>query len=352
MTPEQRDLLLEIRREHPTASVSLILRTLIADGRLAQDAVSETTVARLLRERGLERGVRVDGHTRLRWQADHAGALWHADVCHGPTLRIGGTTRPLRIHGILDDASRFVVALEAHHTEREADMLELMLAALRRHGAPDGLYLDNGATYRGESLRLFCERLGITLIHARPYDAPARGKMERFWRTLRAGCLDHLGGLTSLHDVQVRLGAFLDEHYHRAPHGGLYGKPPSEAWADATCRAVDEPALATALTIHRRRRVRKDGTIDLDGHTWQLDQGFLAGRVITVVAAHAGLAGDPVALHDGHRYPLRPADPVAASRTPRRRGNQTPAPTIPFDPAGALLDRAAGRRPRYRKDKP
>jgi putative transposase len=352
LTPEQRDLLLEIRREHPTASVSLILRTLIADGRLAQDAVSETTVARLLRERGLERGVRVDGHTRLRWQADHAGALWHADVCHGPTLRIGGTTRPLRIHGILDDASRFVVALEAHHTEREADMLELMLAALRRHGAPDGLYLDNGATYRGESLRLFCERLGITLIHARPYDAPARGKMERFWRTLRAGCLDHLGGLTSLHDVQVRLGAFLDEHYHRAPHGGLYGKPPSEAWADATCRAVDEPALATALTIHRRRRVRKDGTIDLDGHTWQLDQGFLAGRVITVVAAHAGLAGDPVALHDGHRYPLRPADPVAASRTPRRRGNQTPAPTIPFDPAGALLDRAAGRRPRYRKDKP
>jgi putative transposase len=352
LTPEQRNLLLEIRREHPTASVSLILRTLIADGRLAQDVVSETTVARLFREGGLERGVRVDGHTRLRWQADHAGALWHADVCHGPTLRIGGTTRPLRIHGILDDASRFVVALEAHHTERETDMLDLMLAALRRHGAPDGLYLDNGATYRGESLRLFCERLGITLIHARPYDAPARGKMERFWRTLRAGCLDHLGALTSLHDVQVRLGAFLDEHYHRAPHGGLYGKPPSEAWASATCRAVDEPALAAALTIHRRRRVRKDGTIDLDGRTWQLDQGFLAGRVITVIAAHAGLAGEPVALHDGHRYPLRPADPVAASRAPRRRGSQAPPPTIPFDPAGALLDRAAGRRPRHRKDKP
>jgi len=114
-------------------------------------------------------------------------------------------------------------------------------------------------------------------------------------------------------------------------------------WVGATCRAVDEPALAAALTIHRRRRVRKNGPVDVDGHVWQLDQGFLAGRVITVVAAHAGLAGEPVALHDGHRYPLRPAEPVAASRTRRMRRGEAPPPTMPFDPAGALLDTAAGR---------
>ena len=352
LTPALRELLLEIRREHPTASVPLILRTLVADGRLGAGVVSATTVARLYRDAGLERGVRPDGHTRLRWQADHAGALWHGDVCHGPTLRIGSTTRPLRIHGLLDDASRYVVALEARHTEREADMLDVFLAALRRHGASDALYLDNGSTYVGEALRLCCERLGITLIHAKPYDAPARGKMERFWRTLRAGCLDHLSAMMSLHDVQVRLNAFLDEHYHRAPHGGLLGKTPTEAWASASCRAVDEPALAAALTVHRRRRVRKDGTVDLSGRVWQLDQGFLAGRVVTVVAAHAGLAGEPVALHDGHRYPLRPSDPVAASRTRRRRRGEVPPPTIPFDPAGALLDKSAGRPARHRKEKP
>src|ERR1044071_3812602 len=82
----------------------------------------------------------------------------------------------------------------------------------------------------------------------RTYDAPARGKMERFWRTLREGCLDHLGTMTQLHDVQARLLAFLDEHYHPAPHGGLFGKPPAEVWATATLRAVDEAELATALT--------------------------------------------------------------------------------------------------------
>lgn len=351
LTDAQRELLLDVRREHPTAAAPLILRTLVADGRLPRGAVSVTTVTRLYREAGLERGLRQDGHTRLRWAAEHPGALWHGDVCHGSPLRIGATTRPLRVHALLDDASRYVVALEAHHSEREADMFGIFLRGLRRHGAPGALYLDNGSTYRGEALRLACERLGVTLVHARPYDAPARGKMERFWRTLRAGCLDHIGAVTSLHDVQARLLAFLDAHYHIAPHGGLMGKTPAEAWADARCTPVDEAALSAALTVRRRRRVRKDGTVDVGGAAWQLDQGFLAGRVVTV-AVDMTDTGTPVVEHDGHRYLLRPVDAVAASRTRRRRSPATVATSMPFDPAGALLDRIAGRPPRHRPEEP
>src|SRR5690606_15405436 len=184
-----------------------------------------------------------------------------------------------RIHALMDDASRFVVALEAHHTEREIDMLAMLVAALRRAGAPDALYLDNGATYRGEALRLLCERLGITLVHAKPYDAPARGKMERFWLTLRRGCLDHLGAVASLHDVQVRLGAFLDQHYHRAAHAGLMGRSPASVWdaseADRRADLVTDDTLRAALTVRERRRVRRDTTVSVGGADWQLDQGFL-----------------------------------------------------------------------------
>lgn len=75
---------------------------------------------------------------------------------------------------MLDDASRYIVALEAHHAEREVDMLGLMVRALRRHGSPQSLYLDDGSTYRGETMAIACARLNGTLIHARPYDAPAR----------------------------------------------------------------------------------------------------------------------------------------------------------------------------------
>ena len=348
LTPELRGLLLAIRREHPSASVPLILRTLVADGRLAQQAVSAATIARLYREHGLDRAAYRPGeagHTRLRWQAERPGALWHGDVCHGSALLIDGKTKPLRIHALLDDASRYVVALEAHHAERELDMLGLLVGALRRHGVPDALYLDNGSTYSGDALRLGCERLGITLLHARPYDPQARGKMERFWRTLRAALLDHLGSLASLHEVQVRLGAFLDQHYHRAPHAGLMGKTPASLWdaseRDRRAAPVDEDALRRALTMRARRRVRRDTTVSVDGRPFQLDQGFLAGRVVTV--AHP-LVGDdlPWVEHDGKRFDLHPVDPIANAKRRRPRPD-SPTPTVPFDPAGALLDRAAGR---------
>ena len=357
IAPDQRTLLCDIRREHPSASAALIIRTLVADGRLPEAALSPATLRRLFAQEGLDRvGLRDDGggKTRLRWQAERPGALWHGDVCYGPALLIEGQSRPLRIHGLLDDASRFVVALEAHHSEKEVDMLGLLVAALRRHGPPDALYLDNGSTYRGDALRLGCERLGITLLHARPGDAPARGKMERFWRTLREGCLDFVGGLTSLHDVQVRLGAFLDQHYHVAPHASLMGRAPGAVWqaaqSDRPADDLSEAKLRDALTVRERRRVRRDTTISVDGKDWELDQGFLAGRLITVARSLVGDAA-PWVEHDGKRLALHPVDAVANSRR-RRPGKprRPPKPAVDFDPPGALLDKAVGRRRRGGKD--
>jgi transposase InsO family protein len=355
LTQEQRQLLLDIRRENPSASVPLILRTLILDGRLDRGAISPATVRRLYVGEGLDRVAMRDGtgaHTRLRWQAERPGALWHGDVCHGPALVITGKTMPLRIHGMLDDTSRFVVALEAMHTEREVDMLGLLTRALRRHGLPDAVYLDNGSTYSGATLRLGCERLGITLIHARPYSPEARGKMERFWRTLREGVLDHMGSLASLHDVNVRLWAFLDQHYHQAPHAGLLGRSPASVWqaAEPPVDDLDEQRLRAALTVTERRRVRRDTTVSIDGVIWQLDQGYLAGRIVTVGRCLVDANAAPWVEHEGKRLELHPVDPVKNGRTterqPRRPGAQPPAiKTVPFDPAGALLDKAAGRAP-------
>ncbi|WP_438015641.1 DDE-type integrase/transposase/recombinase [Sorangium sp. So ce315] len=223
LDPVLRKLLCDIRREHPDASVPLILRTLRADGRLSA-TVSASTVRRLFRQEGLDKIPQRDGKgptTRLKWQAERPDALWHGDVCHGPTLHLDGRRVTVRIHALLDDASRFIVVLSVESDEKEDTLLRLLVRALRLYGIPDALYLDNGATYRGDALRLFCSRLGITLLHARPYDPQARGKMERFWRTLRENVLDHLGSVTSLQDISSRIQAFLDVHYHPSPHAGL-----------------------------------------------------------------------------------------------------------------------------------
>lgn len=331
VTPEVRQLVCEIRREHPSASARLIVRTLEDDGRLEQGALKPGTLRKLFRQQGLDRIAVRDGagpKTRLRWEASAPDALWHGDVCHGPMLLVRGVKTPLRIHGMLDDCSRYVVALEAHTQEREEEMLRVLVRALRTHGKPDLIYLDNGSTYRGEVLRTACSRLGISLVHARPYDPEARGKMERFWRTLREGCLDYLGEVSSLEEVNERLRAFLERHYHPSPHAGLMGRMPLSVYGPTTRTPnhVDDAKLREALAVRERRRVKRDTTVSVDGRIYELEHGFLAGRVVDVVYSHLDEPIAPAVEHEGRRYPLHLVDPANNSR--RRRPPRSPAAPV------------------------
>jgi putative transposase len=352
LTSEQRDLLLDIRREHPTTSGALILRTLELDGRLKKHAVSLSTLNRLYKEHGVDRpALRIvaDGRVRLRWQADRVDALWHSDVCHGPAMKIAGRTVPLRIHALLDDHSRYVLAITATTTEREVEMLSLLVKGMRgRQRRPEALYLDNGSTYTGDVLSTACSRLGIGLLHAQPYDPQARGKMERFWRTLREGCLDHIGTPSSLHDVQVRLLAFLAKHYHVAPHASLMGRSPAEVYENAPRYdvAIDETTLGAALTVRARRRIRRDGTLEIGGVTFETRTGFLAGRVVTVGRSLLDPTSDPWIEHETERYLVGRVDPEENSRRKQPSPDRPQSGLdVPFDPAGAMLAALVGRAP-------
>jgi putative transposase len=355
LKPEAKKLLCDVRREHPSASAPLILRTLEIQGQLPKAALSATTLRRLYVDEGLDRvGLRDGGSTktRLRWQAERPMALWQGDVCYGPALTINGRAKPLRIHGLLDDASRYVVALEAHHHEREVDMLGVLVRALRRHGPPDAFFLDNGSTYRGDTLATACARIGITLMHARPYDPQARGKMERFWRTLREGCLDFLGSLSSLHDVNLRLFSFLDAHYHLSPHAGLLGKTPASAFQAQPPRldTFDEKKLREALTTRMRRRVRRDSTVSIGGKDYELDGGHLAGRIVALCRCLVDLSEPPWVEFEGKRLELHPVNAINNSKKRRhfrKPGHDESVPTHPaFDPPKALLDKALSRKAR------
>jgi hypothetical protein len=172
--------------------------------------------------------------------------------------------------------------------------------------------------------------------------------MERFWRTLREGCLELLGPMASLHDVNVRLWAFLDEHYHQAPHAALLGRSPATVYeTGASDRdALDEDRLRDALTVRVRRRVRRDATVPLDGTDYEIDQGFLAGRLVTVARCLVDLSELPWVEHEGKRLSLHPVDPARNSRRKRaRHPDRTSVNTVAFDPPKALLDRAVHRRP-------
>ncbi len=345
-----RDLLCDIRREHRSASVPLILDTLVSEGVLDADARRhEAVVRKLFAERGLQRcSARVekaDGsaakRTRLRWQAEHPGALWQGDVCHFVIMQ-SGTVIPVRIHGLLDDASRYVIALEARRTEQEVDMLAVLVDALRRHGPPDVLYLDNGSTYRGEVLKTACQRLGILLLHPKPHDPQARGKMERFWRTLREGLLDFCIGDMTLDELNARLAAFL-ERYHGSPHSGLIGRSPRSVYqAHERSDDLTEDKLRDALTVRERRRIGTDSVVSVDGVAYELAQGFLAGKTVTIVRSWVDPKAPPAVEIEGKRLSLHPVDPIKNAHRKRPPRGEAEAPRrrgVPFDP-GAIRARA------------
>lgn len=339
-----RQLLLQIRRERPRVSAALILRTLIREGRLAKDVLSPATLCRLYAAHGLDRcTTRADDKPRRRWETAAPNLLWHTDVCHGPALRMQGRSVPLRIHALLDDHSRYVVALQACSSERETEMLALAVKAFRLEGTPDAIYTDNGPTYIGDALATFCARLGVGLIHARPHDPQARGKMERFWRTLREQCLDHVGELSSLHDVQVRLLAWLDQHYHVTVHSSLMGKTPASVFESGRRAPLSDVMLREALVVHGKRRLRGDATLSIAGSEFETTQSFLAGRNVTVGRSLLDRSELPWIEHEDQRHVLTHIAPRinAQERRPRlRRGIDA----VPFDPPGVLLAQATGKK--------
>lgn len=125
------------------------------------------------------------------------------------------------------------------------------------------------------------------------------------------------------------------------------GKSPAQALGVDFGAEVGEEKLREALTVRGRRRVRRDGTVSLGGVDFELDQGFLHGRVVTVVRSLIEPTAAPWVEHEERRLPLRPVDAIANGqrRNKRKSSSKKTGLDTPFDPPGALLDARLGKEP-------
>ena len=187
------------------------------------------------------------------------------------------------------DGHAVAVAVAAHPRLRPGVAAPRSLAqAVQNRGLPNRLYVDNGAAYRSRHLALVCARLGIALIHAKPFQPAAKGKIERWFRTLREGWLNHLDAdaVDGIGTLNRRLWAWIEGEYHQTPHRGLDGDTPLDRWAaaGADVRYPDPgPAFDDVFLFEHRRRVMKDRTVSLGGRLYEVD-AVLVGR--TVVLRH------------------------------------------------------------------
>jgi len=172
-------------------------------------------------------------------------------------------------------------------------------------------------------------------LFCRPGDGPAKGKVERVWRTLREGLLDRIDArqVTTLDELNLRLWSYVEGEYHHRAHSSLAGRTPLEAWeaGAADIRWVSDPAwLEAAFHAHIERKARNDSTVLWRGVSYEVPS-YLRGR--TVRLRYSLLDPGRVSVLDGStEIPLRPVDTIANAH--RSRDVAPPPPPSPKPSTG------------------
>ena len=299
LAAEVAELLISVKAANPAFSVRAVIDEARQRGVPDDVRLAPSTVHRLLAREGFfDRDADRPATDRRRFAYRYAGELWMSDVMHGPAVPDGRRRRKTYLVAFIDDATRVVPHAAFAFSENTAAFLPVLKQALMRRGLPDRLYVDNGAGYRSRHLALVCAKLGIALIHAKPFQPAAKGKIERWFRTLRGGWLNHLDidSVDGIEALNRRLWAFVEGEYHQAPHRGLDGDSPLDRWAaaGADVRYPDPgPGFDDVFLFEDRRRVMKDRTVSLDGRLYEVD-AVLVGRTVVLRHDPAAPPGRPL----------------------------------------------------------
>jgi hypothetical protein len=260
-----------------------------------------------------------------------------SDVMHGPSVVVGERVkRKTYLIAFIDDATRVIPHAAFALAENTATFLPVLEQAILRRGLPKKLFVDNGANYRSKHLALVCAKLGIALIHARPYQPQGKGKIERWFKTVRAQLLTRLteADLASLSALNRRLAGWIEGEYHHSPHRGLEGVTPLEQWA-RTGSAVRFPEpdvdLADLFLLEAVRKVQKDRTVSLNGVLYEVEAA-LVGENVTLRFDPSAPPERPIQVcFQGERLAMaRPLDTYANCFVTRDRPSRTLAVAGPL----------------------
>jgi len=274
-----RALLLQaetLRRENPARTAAQIQRIIAA----ANGGVgpSQSTIERHLRRLGLTRAALIGGRQAFgRFEASGPNELWVADCLHGPMIE----GRRAILFCVLDDHSRAVVGARFAHAESTVRLEGVLRSAFQARGLCEGLYVDNGAPYASRQLARVCAALGIRLTHSTPGRPQGRGKIERFFRTLRQELLVELDAhdrQLDLSELERVLQAWIEQVYHRRVHSETKTTP-LERFSAFTPRYPTAAELREAFLWSETRLVTKTATVSLLGNRYEVDQALCGRRV-------------------------------------------------------------------------
>jgi transposase InsO family protein len=331
MRKELAEELVAIKKRQPKIAVLTMFRMLREQSKMKHNEVSAATAYRYLAHAGLmQRLSTKTGNEQRRFSHQFPNDCWQGDVMHGPYIKdaitAGAPARKTYLAAFIDDASRLIVGAQFFFSEATVNIKTVLRNAVMTYGVPRKLYLDNGKNFCADDIRIACASMKCALIHTTPYYPEGKGKIERFFRTVRSMFLPCLRRVNSLQELNQCFDAWLQNEYNRRPHDGIGGAQPLNTYlrsADSRIRSLPAHVDPVDLfCLKETRLVAKDGTFRINNILYET-QEHLIGRSVTIhydrdepthkvkvfdgdVFAHEALPIDFLANAKAKRRPLLP----------------------------------------------
>ncbi len=276
MDDETRLLLIESRMKLPSATVPHLIEQMKRF--YPEVKLNNSTVYRFLHQQNMMYPGEKNPADRRKFEAELPNDLWQSDVMHGPLVAVNGKQQKAYLIAIIDDHSRLIVYARFYLSEGLLSYLDALENGLARRGVPRKLYVDNGSAFRSHHLEYACASLSIALIHAKPYQPQGKGKIERWFKTVRSRFLPHTEAST-LAGLNTAFESWLSEDYQQKVHKATGQTPLDRFTSKMHCLRTAPANLKDYFRKMARRTVAKDRTITLDGRLYEGPVALIGKRV-------------------------------------------------------------------------
>jgi transposase InsO family protein len=327
---------------HGAPKRAVLYRCCIEQGLLTRAQIAPNTFSRIVQQFDLLKPqAETENKQRLAFAKAHANDMWQADTLYGPHLQIEGAAVQTRLIAFLDDASRVCCHGQFFLAENVDTLIEAFQAAFYKRGVPACLYVDNGSIYTSKEIIQICARVGCLLAHTPVRDGAAKGKIERFFRTVREQFLCLQLDLSSLEALNRQFTQWAEESYNAQVHS-ILGISPLDRFALDRHRVRFLPpneASDELFFVEEDRHVRADNTFSFKALRFEAPR-HLPDRTIQVRFQRKDPTARVIVYYKGERMgQARLLDPTANDRPPKRSGPD------PDSAPGALAARPKDRPP-------
>ncbi len=285
ISPEALQIAAQLRQELPARSAARVQQLLAGEGY----TVARSTLERHLRQQGLSgREIKAEQKqvASRRFNRKGRNTLWQSDLKYGPYLpdpNHPGHKMRTYLLAIIDDATRLVVHGEFYDNQKLPVLEDTLRKAIIKCGAPDNLYVDQGKIFVSQWLRLACARLRIRHLNAKAYSPEAKGKIERWNRTVDEFIQEaQLEKPQTLEQLNGLFRVWLSEGYNHREHSALAGRSPAQAFTqDAKALRFPGPeALREAFLWEKTPKVDKSGCISLNGLCYEVGVEYMRKNIL------------------------------------------------------------------------